>query len=71
MERPEFLETGGISMSGLQADGILRAVEYQLVKAERGEVPAEYSVKNFSQRVFMFIESTAPRVADWQGLRKS
>jgi UDP-N-acetylglucosamine 2-epimerase len=71
MERPEFLETGGISMAGLQADGILRAVEYQLGKAERGEVPAEYLVKNFSQRVFMFIESTAPRVADWQGLRKS
>lgn len=71
MERPELLETGGISMTGLQRDNILRAVDYQLGKSLSAEVPAEYMVKNFAQRVFMFIESTAPRVAEWQGLRKS
>lgn len=70
MERPELLETGGISMTGLQADGILRAVNYQLSERLDSEAPAEYMVRNFSQRVFMFIESTAPRVAKWQGLRK-
>lgn len=70
MERPELLETGGISMTGLRADGILRAVDYQLSEQVDIEVPSEYLVKNFSQRVFMFIESTAPRVAEWQALRK-
>lgn len=71
MERPELLETAGISMAGLQADNILRAVDYQLSQEKSFEMPAEYTIKNFSQRVFMFIESTAPRVAEWQGLRKS
>ena len=70
MERPEFLETGGISMAGLQSESILRAVDYQLSQNVNAEVPPEYLVNNFSQRVFMFIESTAPRAAAWQGLRK-
>jgi len=71
MERPEFLETGGISMAGLMTDAIIRAVSYQLSHNVNVEVPPEYLVKNFSQRVFMFIESTAPRSAEWQGLRKT
>jgi UDP-N-acetylglucosamine 2-epimerase len=70
MERPEMLETGGISMVGLEPDNILRAVDFQLEVGPSTEVPAEYKITNFSRRVLMFIESTAPRVAEWQSLRK-
>jgi UDP-N-acetylglucosamine 2-epimerase (non-hydrolysing) len=69
MERPELLEAGGISMAGLDGDNILRAVNFQTKNNDPAEVPAEYQIKNFSQRVFMFIESTAPRATEWQGLR--
>jgi len=69
MERPELLETGGISMSGLEGENILRAVDYQLSRERGSEIPEEYKVKNFSERVYLYIESTAPRAAEWQGLR--
>lgn len=69
MERPELLETAGISMSGLEGDNILRAVNHQVTKEQNRDIPAEYRVGNFSERVYMFIESTAPRAGQWLGLR--
>jgi UDP-N-acetylglucosamine 2-epimerase (non-hydrolysing) len=71
MERPELLETGGISMCGLESENVIRSVSYQLARVPGADVPNEYRVMNFAQRVYMFIESTAPRVADWQALRKN
>jgi UDP-N-acetylglucosamine 2-epimerase (non-hydrolysing) len=69
MERPEALESGGISMSGLQKDNVLRAVEFQLELLTYSQAPQEYRVTNFAQRVYLFIESTAPRYSQWRGLR--
>jgi UDP-N-acetylglucosamine 2-epimerase len=70
MERQEMLEAGGISMAGLQSEEIMRAIDFQLSGDPSYLVPEEYTSKNFSQRVYMFIESTAPRVSEWQGIRK-
>ena len=70
MERQEMMEVGGISMAGLQSDDIIRAVDYQLNGKPAYSAPAEYTTTNFAQRVLMFIESTSPRVSDWQGIRK-
>jgi UDP-N-acetylglucosamine 2-epimerase (non-hydrolysing) len=69
MERPELIETGGISMCGLESDSILRGIKFQIENRSAIPAPLEYQVMNFSQRVYQFIESTAPRVAQWQGLR--
>ncbi len=71
MERPELLETGGISMCGLESENVIRSVSYQLAKVCPKEIPSEYRVLNFSERVYMFVESTAPRVAEWQSLRRN
>ena len=70
MERPEAMESGGISMCGLNPDEILRAVEFRLHEKWDPQLPEEYLSENFSQRVFWFIESTAPRFHSWKSLRR-
>lgn len=69
MERPEALETGSMQMVGLDFDEIIRGIVRLERRESSVEVPIDYTVSNFSERVLGFIESTAPRVASWIGQR--
>ncbi len=73
IERPEAVDTGGIMMTGLDTRDVVDAV--RLVLARRAapgriaEVPADYAVRDTSDRVVAFILSTARRHRSWSGLR--
>lgn len=72
MERPEALDTGAIMLTGTDAERIVGAVGEVLALRAAGfqpEVPAEYSVRNASQRVISLILGTARLHAQWAGLR--
>lgn len=75
IERPEALDTGGIMMTGLNADDIVTAVKVILTD-ERGRseiganAPDDYLVTNTSERTVKFILSTANRHHDWAGIRR-
>jgi len=71
IERPEALDTGGIVMSGVEPENVLRAVNVvrnQWKSGERAEVPFEYNIRNTSQRVANFMGSTVFSHANWSGL---
>jgi len=73
IERPEALDAGTISMTGLDADDVVRAVS--VVKGLSKEqlvarsVPAGYEIADASSRAVNFILSTAKRHHQWAGLR--
>jgi len=74
IERPEALDTGGIIMTGLNAQDTVRAV--RMVMAERGTrstasalAPDEYLIGDTSQRVTKFIMSTANHHRTSSGIR--
>lgn len=72
MERPEALDTGSIVLTGIDADGILRAV--QLVTSQwdagaRPTVPGEYQVLDCSLRVSRLISGLSAVHSEWLGLR--
>lgn len=74
IERPEALDTGGIMMTGLNADDVVAAVRVAMdSRYERDGVshltPDDYLVTNTSERVVKFILSTAHRHHQWAGIR--
>lgn len=74
IERPEALDTGGIMMTGLDADDVVEAIRLVMAykpTAERvsADVPADYLVRNTSERAVRFILSTARRHRIWSGIR--
>ena len=74
LERPEALDTGAIVLTGLEPDDVLRAVDAVVAQAEAGErpeVPADYRVMNFSQRVVNLVLGTAPLHRRWAGIEMS
>lgn len=73
MERPEALDAGGILMTGLQSDEVIRGIEFTLNARATNQIilPAEYLVNNCSNRVVNFILSTVNRHHEWLGVRKS
>lgn len=74
IERPEALDTGGIMMTGLDADDIVAAAT--LVMSSRNNtapdarLPDDYMITNSSERVLKFILSTARRHHQWAGIRR-
>jgi UDP-N-acetylglucosamine 2-epimerase (non-hydrolysing) len=74
IERPEALDTGGIVMTGLDADDVVAAVGMAM-SADRPEpgpgrlTPEDYLIDNTSERVVNFIRSTARRHHQWAGIR--
>jgi UDP-N-acetylglucosamine 2-epimerase len=71
IERPEALDTGLISMTGLDRANVVDTLEYVLETWVRPFVlPAEYDVKNTSDRVARFLFSTASRHHTQAGIRK-
>ncbi|NMM30633.1 MAG: UDP-N-acetylglucosamine 2-epimerase (non-hydrolyzing) [Cellulomonas sp.] len=74
IERPEALDTGGIVMTGLDADDVVRAVKGAMANRHQEHdvglvTPADYLIKNTSSRTVNFILSTARRHKSWAGLR--
>lgn len=74
IERPEALETGGIMMSGLDADDLVECVTVELGTPRPGAgvselTPDEYLVDNTAERAVRFILSTARRHRAWAGIR--
>lgn len=68
MERPEAMTTGAILMSGLEADNLIRCVQYATKRGQTSEVPEGYDVKDFSERVFTFLLSTYKQHRRWANL---
>ena len=72
MERPEALDSGAVVLTGVDADGIRRAVELVCAQWDAGvrpSVPAEYAVLDCSVRVTRLITGLTGVHANWLGLR--
>ena len=74
MERPEALEAGVLSMVGLDSREILAGIRAVISRSSpavemRANVPPEYLVQNFSQRVASVIQSTSHLHHEWLGIR--
>lgn len=74
IERPEALETGGIMMTGLNADDVISAIQVAMDSDYTGGVvshltPNDYLIENTSERAVKFILSTARRHHQWEGIR--
>lgn len=71
IERPEALDAGSIVVTGLDPDTVLQAVDFVTKERERfpeQEIPAEYRVRNTSQRVVKLILGTAKLAHRWENL---
>jgi UDP-N-acetylglucosamine 2-epimerase len=73
IERPEALETGAIISTGLDSS-VVRAAIGQVVEqraaGDRPPIPAEYAIRNCSQRVVNFLRSTVHVHDAWAGIRR-
>lgn len=74
IERPEALDTGGIMMTGLNAQDVVSAVSMAINSNYSREgvshlTPVDYLIDNTSERVVKFILSTARRHHAWDGIR--
>ena len=74
IERPEALDTGGIMMTGLNADDVVTAVQVAMDSPRSRDgvghlTPDDYLIENTSERTVKFILSTAPRHHAWAGIR--
>lgn len=74
IERPEALDTGGIIMTGLNADDVVSAVKLAMDTHSNGRgisalTPSDYLIENASERVVKFILSTVNRHHQWEGIR--
>lgn len=71
MERPEALDYGILSMTGLRPEDVLLGVQDALHPYEaKVSIPSEYSVDDTSRRVVRFMLSTMARHHDWAGIRR-
>lgn len=70
IERQESLDSGLILLGGIQRDELINSVEICLKLAKRPrEIPEGYNTLNTSEIVTKFIQSTARKVHEWQGVR--
>ena len=75
IERPEALDTGGILMTGLDAQDVVASVGVAMAAGhERRGVsrltPDDYLIDNASERAVNIILSTAHRHHQWAGIRR-
>jgi len=69
IERPEALDTGAITMVDVGPEAVLAGIEFAIARGRSPEAPADYCVKNTSERAVNFILSTVPQHKQWSGLR--
>lgn len=70
MERPEALESGSISMSGINSDRLLELISYVEAQPLATNHPIEYAIADTSARVVKFIYSTIDEYEFWFGIRR-
>ena len=70
MERPEALEAGSITMTGLEAKSIIRGVQLALEKKPSTNLPEGYDTRSFSDNVLNFVFSTVGLAGKWKGLNE-
>jgi UDP-N-acetylglucosamine 2-epimerase len=71
IERPEALDSGGMIITGIDSETIIRSVGVVLSQWDSGmrpEAPAEYQVLNCSQRVVNLVTGTARLNGIWSNL---
>lgn len=61
-ERQEGVEAGSIVVSGIDKDGILNAIEWELKNYKNAKTPENYDVKDTSDRVVKIIKQYIPIV---------
>lgn len=78
IERPEGLDAGGIILTGLKCDAILRGVSLATQMHKEREqlglhqpVPEDYRITNTSERVVALILGTAKLSNAWDGIREN
>lgn len=76
IERPEAIDTGAILACGIEPDDIVRCVDLTIAQNgvdsagdEDSFIPADYRIRNTSQRVVNLILSTARLSNAWDGIR--
>jgi len=71
MERPEALDYGVLTMTGLRPENVVLGIRDALHSYESARrVPADYSVMDTSRRVTRFMLSTMARHHEWAGIRR-
>jgi UDP-N-acetylglucosamine 2-epimerase len=72
MERPEAMDAGSIILTGFDWEIIDRSVTIVTSgkRGEKREIPAEYRIKNSSERVLKIILGTARLSNKWDGIEK-
>lgn len=73
IERPEAIDTGSIITTGIEADGVIDAIEMTLGQWEQWgptKCPVDYQVTDTARRVVNFIRSTAATHHARTALRK-
>ena len=73
IERPEALDTGAISLTGLDKKVLLQNVKIatagrKIFSDSEREIPEEYKVRNTSERVVRLITGTAGLTARWRNM---
>jgi len=68
MERPEALESGSISMTGLDSDNLLRAIGLETSGNIESSLPEGYDSFDFSDKVLKYLFSTCALSREWKGL---
>ncbi len=74
MERPEAQDAGTIILTGFNADVVLNAVSTSIEAHDQGrggEMPADYSIPNTSQRVLNLILGNTKLSNKWYGINES
>ena len=73
IERPEALEFGGITMTGLKSANVLAGIREAVDSEMRGgesAMPQGYEVKDCSSRVLRFLLSTITKHHEWASIRR-
>lgn len=70
-ERPEGVEAGAVLLTGLDAETVVDAIEWQTVRysaGERAARPADYEIADTSARVVSLVLGTAGLMHRWTGI---
>ena len=71
MERPEALDAGSIILTGMDADIVVAAIRQSIDGCCPGrEIPADYCIRNTSERVVNLILGTSRLSNRWWGIEK-
>ncbi len=73
MERPEAIDAGTITLTGLNPETILESIDIAVSEQENMNeisIPVDYTVNNTSQRVLKIITGTAKLAHRWEGIEK-